>query len=155
MAQIIPTIEIQTQIMIPSADGIEGHDTNGDGVVNGSDSPNANTGLSGGSTDSDGDGLLDGFDNNTSDTDPTNGSLTAESHPDVQGGTSEQDWREASTNNTASRNDFNNTPYETPVTGNASVNDIDGEGDNQSFTLNGSNGGMNVSEGTVSIDGCG
>lgn len=76
------------------ADTIEGHDTNGDGTVDGSDTPNANTGLSGGSTDADGDGLLDGFDNNTSSSDPTNGGLTAESHPDVQGGTSEQDWRE-------------------------------------------------------------
>lgn len=77
------------------SDLIEGHDTNGDGTVDGSDSPNANTGLAGGTTDTDGDGLLDGFDNDTADPDPTNGSLTAESHPDVQaGGTAEQDWRE-------------------------------------------------------------
>ncbi len=76
-------------------DIVEGHDTNADGVVDGSDFPNANTGLSGGLTDADGDGLLDGFDNNTSSMDPTNGSLNAESHPDAQtGGTSEQDWRE-------------------------------------------------------------
>ena len=75
-------------------DVVEGHDTNGDGVVDGSDSPNANTGLAGGSTDADSDGLLDGFDNNTLSWDATNGSLTAESHPDVQPGTSEQDWRE-------------------------------------------------------------
>ena len=75
-------------------DVVEGHDTNGDGVVDGSDSPNTNTGLAGGSTDADSDGLLDGFDNNTSSWDATNGSLTAESHPDVQAGTSEQDWRE-------------------------------------------------------------
>ena len=75
-------------------DVVEGHDTNGDGTVDGSDSPNANTGLAGGSTDADSDGLLDGFDNNTSSWDATNGSLTAESHPDVQPGTSEQDWRE-------------------------------------------------------------
>ena len=75
-------------------DVVEGHDTNGDGTIDGSDSPNANTGLAGGTTDADADGLLDGFDNNTSSFDPTNGSLTAESHPDVQGGTAEQDWRE-------------------------------------------------------------
>ena len=75
-------------------DVVEGHDTNGDGTVDGSDSPNANTGLAGGSTDADSDGLLDGFDNNTSSWDATNGSLTAESHPDVQAGTAEQDWRE-------------------------------------------------------------
>ena len=75
-------------------DVVEGHDTNGDGTVDGSDSPNANTGLAGGTTDTDLDGLLDGFDNNTSSFDPTNGSLTAESHPDVLGGSTEQDWRE-------------------------------------------------------------
>ena len=81
------------------ADSIEGHDTNGDGTVDGSDSPNANTGLAGGTTDSDGDGLYDGFDNNTSSWDATNSSLTAESHPDVQaGGTTEQDWREGPDN---------------------------------------------------------
>ena len=75
-------------------DVVEGHDTNGDGVVDGSDSPNANTGLAGGTTDVDGDGLYDGFDNNTASWDATNGSLTAESHPDAQAGTAEQDWRE-------------------------------------------------------------
>ncbi|MFK7925242.1 MAG: hypothetical protein AB8H47_25025, partial [Bacteroidia bacterium] len=75
-------------------DIIEGHDTNGDGVVDGSDSPNADTGLAGGTADIDEDGLLDGFDNDTADPDPTNGNLNAESHPDVQYGTSQQDWRE-------------------------------------------------------------
>jgi len=75
-------------------DIIEGHDSNGDGVVDGNDSPAAKTGLAGGTTDTDGDGLLDGFDNNTASTDPTNTNLNPESHPDVQGGTIEQDWRE-------------------------------------------------------------
>ena len=85
------------------ADTIEGHDTNGDGVVDGSDSPAANTGLAGGTTDTDGDGLLDGFDNNTASTDPTNTGLEPESHPDVQNGTAEQDWREVGTGSVGNR----------------------------------------------------
>ena len=76
------------------SDLIEGHDTNGDGVINGSDTPNANTGLPGGTTDSDGDGLLDGFDNNTTNNDATNASLSPTSHPDADGGSAERDWRE-------------------------------------------------------------
>ena len=39
-------------------DAVEAHDTNGDGVVNGSDTPVANTGLFSG-VDIDGDGLRD------------------------------------------------------------------------------------------------
>lgn len=75
-------------------DSVEGHDTNGDGTIDGIDSPNANTGLAGGSTDADADGLLDGYDNDSSNSDPTNGSMTASSHPDYHGVTSERDWRE-------------------------------------------------------------
>lgn len=80
-------------------DSIEGHDTNGDGIVDGNDSPSANTGTSDGLTDSDGDGLLDGYDNDSdpANFDATNGSLSANSHPDFQGITSERDWREKST----------------------------------------------------------
>ncbi|MGH1338713.1 MAG: hypothetical protein ACRBFS_21545, partial [Aureispira sp.] len=74
-------------------DAIEGHDTNGDNVVDGTDSPNSNTGI-GGATDTDGDGLLDGFDNNTASTDPTNTNLTPNSHPNADGNTAELDWRE-------------------------------------------------------------
>ena len=102
------------------ADSLEGHDTNGDGVVDESDSPNANTGLAGGTTDADLDGLLDGFDNNTSSWDATNGGLTAESHPDVQGGTTEQDWREET--------------------------DSDGDGITDSFDLDDDNDGIPDSE---------
>ncbi len=77
-------------------DSIEGHDTNGDGVVDGSDSPMANTGLAGGTTDIDGDGLLDGYDNDTNPVnfDATNGSMLANSHPNTNGLGSEMDWRE-------------------------------------------------------------
>lgn len=75
-------------------DKIEGHDTNGDGVIDGDDSPSSGTGLPGGTTDSDGDGLLDGYDNDDADPDPTNGGLDSESYPDAQGNTTEQDWRE-------------------------------------------------------------
>jgi len=74
-------------------DAIEAHDTNGDGVVNGSDTPSANTGLFLG-VDIDGDGIDDGFDNNTTFADPTNSGLTPMSHPDVDGITVERDWRE-------------------------------------------------------------
>jgi len=72
-------------------DIIEGHDTNGDGVVNGSDSPNADTGLFTG-TDSDGDGLDNGFDNNDSSTEPTNSTIQPNSHPLADGGY-DRDWR--------------------------------------------------------------
>ena len=80
-------------------DSLEGHDTNGDGIVDGNDSPSANTGTSDGLTDTDGDGLLDGFDNDSdpANYDATNGSMTANSHPDFQGITSELDWWEKST----------------------------------------------------------
>ena len=73
------------------SDLIEGHDTNGDGVIDGSDTPNANTGLFVG-TDADGDGLDDGFDNNNAGFDPTNGALQATSHPIFDAG-ADRDWR--------------------------------------------------------------
>ncbi|NQY28577.1 MAG: T9SS type A sorting domain-containing protein [Flavobacteriaceae bacterium] len=72
-------------------DAIEGHDTNGDGVINGSDSPNADTGLFTG-TDSDNDGLDDGFDNNDAMFDSTNNSLQPSSHPSFDAGP-DTDWR--------------------------------------------------------------
>ncbi|WP_104734026.1 choice-of-anchor D domain-containing protein [Hanstruepera ponticola] len=72
-------------------DIIEGHDTNGDGVINGSDSPSAGTGIFIG-VDSDNDGLDDGFDNNTSSPIATNTSLQPTSHPIVDGGY-DRDWR--------------------------------------------------------------
>ena len=75
------------------SDTIEGHDTDGDGIADGT-SP-ANTGLPGGTTDIDNDGLLDGYDNNTASTDPTNGGLEGEDHPDLGNPISiERDWRE-------------------------------------------------------------
>ncbi|OFY73185.1 MAG: hypothetical protein A2265_02280 [Bacteroidetes bacterium RIFOXYA12_FULL_33_9] len=73
-------------------DIIEGHDTNGDGVVNGSDSPNANTGLPTG-IDSDNDGLDDGFDNNIGIKLATNSGMTPLFHPNVTSPTTELDWR--------------------------------------------------------------
>lgn len=76
------------------SDLLEGHDTNNDGVVDGSDTPNAKTGLSGGLIDADGDGLLDGFDNDIVTFDATNGSLSGNSHPDSGGASNERDWRE-------------------------------------------------------------
>jgi len=87
-------------------DAIEGHDTNADGVVDGSDTSAANTGLPGGTTDADGDGLLDGYDNDTASVDPTNANPDPESYPDAQGGTAEQDWREVSSNCDADNGTF-------------------------------------------------
>ncbi len=117
------------------ADAIEGHDTNGDGVVNGADSPNANTGLSGGTTDADGDGLLDGYDNNTASTNATNTGLNPNAHPDAKNEiTVERDWREGNT--TYVVNDVNSTPLNVTVTGNVLTNDYDQEGNVQGVTGN-------------------
>ena len=58
-------------------------------------------------------------------------------------------------NSTLATDDYNNTAYEIPVLGNVGVNDSDAEGDNQSFALNGVNGGMNTAEGTVVFDAAG
>jgi len=74
-------------------DTLEGHDTNNDGVVDGNDTPNANTGI-GGALDADGDGLLDGYDNNTSSVDPTNGGQQGTSHPNTDDPSVQADWRE-------------------------------------------------------------
>ena len=74
-------------------DAVEAHDTNGDGVVNASDTPAANTGLFIG-VDVDNDGIDDGFDNNTALADPTNSNMTPMSHPNVDGISAERDWRE-------------------------------------------------------------
>ena len=112
------------------ADVIEGHDTNGDGVVNGADSPNSGTGLPGGLADVDGDGLLDGYDNNTASTDATNTTLTANSHPDAKNGiTVERDWREGNT--TYATNDINTTPTNVTINGDVLRNDQDQEGNDQ------------------------
>ncbi len=72
-------------------DNIEGHDTNGDGLINGSDTPNSDTGIFTG-TDSDQDGLDDGFDNDDSIFDASNNNLNAISHP-ITDGLHDQDWR--------------------------------------------------------------
>lgn len=77
------------------SDIIEGHDTNGDGVVNGSDSPSADSGLFTG-TDTDGDGLDDGFDNDDATFNATNSSLQPTSHP-IADGLFDRDWRASST----------------------------------------------------------
>ena len=74
-------------------DAVEAHDTNGDGVVDGSDTPVANTGLFSG-VDIDNDGIDDGFDNNTALADPTNSGLIPMLHPNFDGMTVERDWRE-------------------------------------------------------------
>ncbi len=55
-------------------------------------------------------------------------------------------------NSIASKDDFNNTPFETPVSADISTNDVDPEGDNQTFTLNQPNGGMAPADGTVVLN---
>ncbi len=52
-------------------------------------------------------------------------------------------------NTIGSTDDFNNTPFQTPVSADVSTNDFDEEGHNQTFTLDTPNGGMNPAEGTV------
>ena len=55
-------------------------------------------------------------------------------------------------NTIASKDDFNNTPYETPVSADVSTNDIDKEGDVQTFILDGVNGGMDPADGSVTLN---
>ena len=55
-------------------------------------------------------------------------------------------------NTIASEDDFNNTPFETPVSSDVSTNDVDQEGDNQTFTLDGANGGMDPADGSVTLN---
>ncbi len=77
-------------------DNIEGHDTDGDGDVDGSDTPAALTGIFIG-TDSDLDGLDDGYDNNIGSIEATDGGLTPSSYVDFDDlATTERDWRETS-----------------------------------------------------------
>lgn len=78
-------------------DSIEGHDTNGDQIVDGNDNPISNTGLPGDNSDVDNDGLLDGYDNSISldNYDATNGNITGESYADVLNSTGERAWRES------------------------------------------------------------
>ncbi|WP_298364985.1 LamG-like jellyroll fold domain-containing protein [uncultured Lutibacter sp.] len=80
-------------------DIIEGHDTNGDGIINGSDvscitSDTANFGEPT-NADIDGDGLDDGYDNEKASYDPSNNNLVPLSHPNIDIISSiERDWRE-------------------------------------------------------------
>ncbi len=84
-------------------DILEGHDSNGDGVINVSDlgaclsSITSNNGDIVG-TDTDGDGLDDGFDNDNISYDPSNGGVAPTDHPNIDDiATDERDWREPST----------------------------------------------------------
>ncbi|MEL6133351.1 MAG: T9SS type A sorting domain-containing protein [Bacteroidota bacterium] len=74
-------------------DIIEGHDTNGDGVVDENDAPMANAGAIGDSSDLDHDGLYDGFDNDIVSNNPTNGISSPVSYPNTTSSRNDQDWR--------------------------------------------------------------
>jgi hypothetical protein len=98
---IVPTVNIDSDALpdfldVDSdndgyPDRIEGHDSDGDNRPDvGSPALNGIPGAA----DIDGDGLLDGYDNNTSSPIATNTGLNGFSHPNVDGGTSERDWRE-------------------------------------------------------------
>ncbi len=73
-----------------SPDRIEGHDTDGDGLVDAASA--SNTGMPTG-IDADQDGLDDGYDNNTAAKEPTNGSLSPSSEPKFTTTQADQDWR--------------------------------------------------------------
>lgn len=78
------------------SDRLEGWDTNGNGIIDGSEMAYVGT------TDSDGDGLLDEYeaiDNTTTPgvTNTTNNNTTPSSHPDVTNPGNNRDWREAVT----------------------------------------------------------
>lgn len=112
-------------------DAIEGHDTNGD------NQPNANSATklgTGGTVDTDNDGLLDGYDNNTSAVNPTN-STTPASYPNVDGGTTERDWREVAdsdrdgrSNNADVDDDNDGIPDNAEYGGIDAYGDADGDG---------------------------
>ena len=55
-------------------------------------------------------------------------------------------------NTTESEDDFTNTPFNTPVTGDVTTNDGDDQGDDQTFALDDVNGGMDPADGTVTMD---
>ncbi len=55
-------------------------------------------------------------------------------------------------NTIASEDDFNNTPFNTLVSGDVSTNDVDEEGHNQTFTLEAANGGMDPADGMVTLN---
>jgi len=110
------------------ADNIEGHDVDGNGIVNGADDPlnNANTGIYTG-VDSDLDGLDDGYDNNIGSQDPTDGGLTPSSYVDFDNiGTTERDWRE--TSDIDLDNDGITNADEDGGTGFSPTGDADGDG---------------------------
>lgn len=55
-------------------------------------------------------------------------------------------------NSLISTDDFNNTPFETPVTANVSTNDIDEQDDELTFSLTSINGGMHLFTGYVIME---
>lgn len=55
-------------------------------------------------------------------------------------------------NNLVATDDFNNTPFETPLIANVSTNDIDEENDQLTFSLTSANGGMHLDTGDVIME---
>ena len=111
-------------------------DIDEDGAVDGSD------------TDSDGIINIPALDDNTT----FGGAPVDEDNLSDANADGTPDYQEPSTNTTTSANDFNNTSFETAVTADVSTNDEDPEADNQTFTLNTANGGMNSAQGSVTMN---
>ncbi len=119
-----------------SIDRIEGWDTNGDEVA---ETLPANA-------DSDNDGLDNAFDNNDAAVNPTNGQ-TPTSFPNVEGGTTERDYRELENTAPVAIDDATSTAEDTAVSGTVASNDSDPENSPLTFTVIGV-----VSNGTISMN---
>lgn len=110
-------------------DRLEGWDTNGNGIIDGSETAYTGT------TDADGDGLLDEYDSNDALINPSNGTTPA-SYPDAQNPGGDKDWRQTLTYVTISGSVINDYDGTKTLTGSETV-------------LNGTNSGGGLLPGAV------
>ncbi|MEM9980869.1 MAG: Ig-like domain-containing protein [Bacteroidota bacterium] len=103
------------------ADVLEGWDTDGNNVLEGSE-------ITAGTIDTDGDGLLDSYDENDVVHNPTNGT-TPLSYPDVDDPGGDRDWRAPVNLPPLAEDDTNTAAFDTPTTGTLSDNDSEPDGD--------------------------
>src|SRR5690606_598924 len=131
-------------------DYVEGWDTNGNGIIDGSE-------ISAGTGDNDNDGLLDNYDANDVATNPSNGT-TPMSYPDVDDPGRDRDWRDAIP---VASDDHASTNEVTSVVIDVVANDTDTDGtiDPATVDLNPGMGGIQDSftnaAGTWSVDASG